>query len=107
MRRKFVRYISHELRTPLNIVYVGINLLQKMEDVDAMKSKNEEKLQTIEEISNSCDLALSTLNALLYFDKLEGGQLIIEPRDMMVTDFIKSAMRPFRKQVVSYFHTYP
>ena len=113
---KFIRYISHELRTPLNIIHIGISVLKKklVSTKRIVDDRNEgewpdvrrgsvtnsnAELETLDEISDSCQLALSTLNKLLFYDQLEGKALKLDLRETVIKDFIVQSMRPFRRLV--------
>eukprot|EP01042_Synura_sphagnicola_P000673 gene673-747_t len=94
-KRMFIRYISHEMRTPLNAATLGLKLLQ--ENV-SMSLEDEEKLETIRDIKESCDIAVNTLNELLMFDKLESGVLKLELEKCVPLDLIRNSVKPFHTQ---------
>jgi signal transduction histidine kinase len=49
----------------------------------------------IGDVSASCEVALSILNDLLTFDKLQSGKMVIEPEKMDPYKFILAAVKPF------------
>ena len=100
-KRMFIRYISHEMRTPLNAATLGLKLLQ--ENV-SMSLEDEEKLETIRDIKESCDIAVNTLNELLMFDKLESGMLKLELEKCVPLDLIRNSVKPFHTQVKAWVY---
>ena len=99
----FLRYISHEIRTPLNTVFLGLNLLRK-ELTKALKSTpNHRCFSTIKDTQMSCEIAVSILNDMLLYDKVESGLLQLETKAMSPWLFIKNAIKPFFIQVSIFF----
>jgi len=96
MKRIFVRYVSHEIRTPLNTVFLGLKLLH-----DDMTKKNKDllMLETVNDIKDSCDIAVNILNDLLTYEKLEGGLLEVDMKPMNAVNFVKATVKPFAIQV--------
>ena len=96
IKRKFVRYISHEIRTPLNTVFLGLKLLEKeiMEE-----NPQDPRLETIRDTRVSSDIALTVLNELLLFDKLESGSVMLELSSHIPCDFVIEALKSFHIQV--------
>jgi len=94
----FVRYVSHEIRTPLNIVYLGLQLLKK-ELQENEKCIDSSSVATVTEISESCDTAITILNDLLDYDKLDEGTMKLELSEYDVNELIFSAATPFSVQV--------
>ena len=92
----FIRYVSHEIRTPLNTVFLGLKLLQ---DDLTLTDSTSERLETVRDIKDSCDIAISTLNEVLTFDKLESGAMRLERCKVRAMDFIENAIKPFHVQV--------
>lgn len=93
-KKVYVRYISHEMRTPLNAAYLGLKILEK----EILKIKNSdymERLSTVKDIVDACDIAVGILNDLLNYDKLEDGALCIEPKKMLVLPFLISSVNLF------------
>ena len=94
----FVRYVSHEIRTPLNVVSVGLQLLKSEL---YQENGNDEKLNTVNEMSISCEVAVNILNELLDYDKLDEGTMKLELIDMTVEELVLDPARPFYLQVNS------
>ena len=91
-KRGYVRYMSHEMRTPLNIMHLGLKILEK----DLLKSRtNDRKRQaaTVNEIMGACDIAVTFLNELLNFGKLEDGFLTLKTVKTNVLSFIASTVK--------------
>ena len=71
-KKMYVRYMSHEMRTPLNFMLLGLKILQ----IDLLKShqhENKKQISAVNEIMGACDIAVTFLNELLNFGKLEDG----------------------------------
>ena len=49
---------------------------------------NSDRVDTVNDISKACHMALSILNDLLNYDKLEDGTLLIEPMRVVALPFI-------------------
>ena len=91
-----MRYISHEIRTPLNTVFLGLQLLHD----EVMESGDKpEWEESVNEVRDSCYIALSILNDLLANDKLEEGLLKLELTEECAWSFIHDSVRPFLIQV--------
>eukprot|EP00607_Mallomonas_marina_P007586 CAMPEP_0182418402 /NCGR_PEP_ID=MMETSP1167-20130531/2846_1 /TAXON_ID=2988 /ORGANISM="Mallomonas Sp, Strain CCMP3275" /LENGTH=613 /DNA_ID=CAMNT_0024592597 /DNA_START=164 /DNA_END=2005 /DNA_ORIENTATION=- len=91
-KRVFVRLVSHEIRTPLNIVVQGLKLLHKE------MSKNEIDKNLSEIVSDtqaSCDIAVTLLDDLLAYEKLEAGVMVLEKTSVRTMMFLKDAAKPF------------
>ena len=71
-KKMYVRYMSHEMRTPLNFMLLGLKILE----IDLLKShqhENKKQISAVNEIMGACDIAVTFLNELLNFGKLEDG----------------------------------
>jgi len=98
----FIRYVSHEIRTPLNTVFLRLKLLQDdlaLTATDKASSTDAERLETVRDIKDCCDIAISTLNEVLTFDKLESGAMMLERDRVGAMPFIEAAIKPFYVQV--------
>jgi signal transduction histidine kinase len=54
-----------------------------------------DRLNTLQEITSSCEVALSILNDLLTYDKLESGALKIEKKLETILPFLKEQFKVF------------
>lgn len=103
-RQAFMRYISHEIRTPLNTVFLGMTFLRSTLNKRPLSgdtnrtSDNELLLETVDDISSSCQTALSILNELLTFDKIDSGLMKMELEEMHPWLYLQGAVRPFSVQ---------
>lgn len=83
-RRNFTKYIFHEVRSPLNSLVMGIEILQRSANIDAME----------QEILSGMKLAATfmgnTLNDVLSLQKIEEGKLELETVDFDVTDVVNT-----------------
>lgn len=55
--------------------------------------------EIIQEMKQACDTAISTLNDVLLYDKIEGGTMALEKRPISVMQLLSQAIRPFFIQV--------
>ena len=87
-KKIYVRYMSHEMSTPLNCAYMGLKLL----DMDLARHLevpgNDERLDTLKDITKSCDVALNILNNLLNYDKLEDGNMVLDLKRVSALGFL-------------------
>jgi signal transduction histidine kinase len=99
-RQAFIRYISHEIRTPLNTVFLGMSFIKA--EVSTLLEISPEQVEpvidTIDDMSGSCQVALSILNDLLTFDKLESGKMAVELQDTHPWQFFRDTVKPFTVQ---------
>ena len=85
-----LRYVSHEMRTPLNIAILGSKVaidslkLVKLSMVDdSNRSSHSQDIMSdlcvrIKRVTGHCNLAVSTLDDVLTFDKLDEKKLTLE-----------------------------
>ena len=95
----FMRYISHEMRTPLNTTFLGLNLLMKQFRNVLKISTDHICFKTVNDVKTSCDVAVSILNDILLYDKIESGLLALELDILSPWLFIKQSVQPFFIQV--------
>jgi signal transduction histidine kinase len=95
MKRTFVRYISHEIRTPLNTCTVGLRLVHDIglnmgifesaspSDEELEKGINDfiSILELIDEIKESCEVAVDILDDILLYEKMESGSMQVERKE--------------------------
>jgi signal transduction histidine kinase len=103
-RLNLIRYVSHEMRTPLNTVSMGMSIL-KEEIRDRMQKSGlvnanariafNEMLETVHQINDSCNVAISTLDDLLTFDKIDENKLVIETEEINPWTLLQDTARPF------------
>lgn len=87
-KKSYVRYISHEMRTPLNSIFMGLKLLEIELVKQADTPGHIDRLDTLRDVSKSCDLVLSILNDLLNYDKLEVGDMKLDKKSICLLPFI-------------------
>lgn len=97
-RQAFVRYISHELRTPLNAVFLGMNFIkEELKIITPLQKESIGRIvDTVEDVNNCCEIAISILNDLLTFDKLEEGKMMLDFEETAIKQYVTDAVRPFR-----------
>jgi len=101
IQRMFIRYISHEMRTPLNTAFLGLKLLS---DDLRRDGSSADRLDTVKDVKESCDIAINILNELLVFDKLQTGLLHLESEHVAPWSFIQDTVKTFYIQVKLWFH---
>ena len=97
-RQAFIRYISHEIRTPLNTVFLGLEFVTSaLKRIPSRIGDDSIRpvMDTVEDICSSCEIAMSILNDLLTFDKLDGGKMALELDYVNCCNFIYSLSKPF------------
>ncbi len=98
-KKTFIRYISHEIRSPLSTTSLGLDYLieqlgaKKMQSLDAI-------LEVVKDAKVTCELATSTLNDLLMFDKIETGMLEVSTVECDAWEFVNNCVKPFQLQVI-------
>lgn len=115
MKRRFVRFISHEIRTPLNTVAVGLELLEceLRKGMAGMKEDPTKKTRGLSsddidflhnvavEVKENAGIAVSILNDLLNYDKLESGKLSLETRRVNMWELIERTVHQFGIQATN------
>ncbi len=98
----FMRYISHEIRTPLNIVYLGLKVLNNelVDNPSGTEVKDSDYLSTIKDTQVSCDEAISILNDMLTYDKIENGILEVDLQPISPWALVQGAVVPFNEKVI-------
>eukprot|EP01034_Spumella_vulgaris_P028490 gene28490-35347_t len=98
--KTFVRYISHEIRSPLSTTSLGLDYL-----LDQFKTNPQLTMLEVQEVVRdakvTCEIATSTLNDLLMFDKMETGMLDIAPLDCNAHDFVADCVKAFKLQALT------
>ena len=91
-KKVYVRYMSHEMRTPLNVMHVGLKILEKGLE-KSRRHDQKRQLASVHEIMTECDTAVTFLDELLHFGKLEDGFLTIKTVKTNVLSFIASTVK--------------
>jgi signal transduction histidine kinase/CheY-like chemotaxis protein len=96
-RQAFIRYISHEIRTPLNTVFLGMTYAKsELEELAPLSPDQVEPIiETVDDMAGSCQTALSILNDLLTFDKIESGKMTLDLDDANCWSFFRDTVKPF------------
>ena len=99
-KEAFIRYISHEIRTPLNTVFLGMSYIKdELIGIAPLVSEYVEPiLDTVNEVNSCCEVALSIVNDLLTFDKLEEGKMAIEVQETEIERYVTETIKPFEIQ---------
>jgi signal transduction histidine kinase len=80
-------------------VFLGIKLSISQIEPDTNDTKEQERLQTLIEISSATEVALDILNELLLYDKLEKGMLELNKQKVGASDIIHNAIKMFAVQI--------
>ena len=92
-----MRYISHELRTPLNTAFLGLKLLTN--ELKASDDKRDAaRYDTLCDVNMSCTAAVSILNDLLCYEKLESGKMELHKETVAIEPFLKNCLSLFAAQ---------
>ena len=97
-RQAFIRYISHEIRTPLNAVFLGLEFITStVKHIPILESQTsmDSIVETISDVYSSCEVAISILNDLLTFDKIESGKMALEIESINCCSYFNSLVKPF------------
>lgn len=103
-KKTFVRYVSHEIRTPLTVAKLGLMLVDK-EVESALGSSNEKEseiLAHLKDCEQSLDIAVSILDDLLSYEKLESGIYELFKDVVPAVSFVETSIRMFSIQVSVY-----
>lgn len=98
MKSLFVRYVSHEIRTPMNIAVAGLDVLMRTKKRSQTVQSSEEELDLIDEIQDSCKVAVTILDDLLAYEKLDSGILALDKSEVNVSAFVRTTAALFRIQ---------
>lgn len=110
-KKTFVRYVSHEIRTPLTVAKLGLNLLEKEvssrgqssvtqeTNLDAVDISEEQVGNYIGDCQQSLDIAVSILDDLLSYEKLESGIYELFRDVVPAEPFIRNSLKMFNIQV--------
>ena len=93
----FVRYVGHEVRTPLNISSVCTTLMDELMSDESLAAevKCAEMPHLIEQQKTSFGLAVSILNDLIDYEKLEKAELALDCSRQNPVDFVLSCTPMF------------
>jgi signal transduction histidine kinase len=102
-----IRYVSHEMRTPLNISILGTKValdtltelsrrlsIMNIPIVSAIQII-ESISKTVKELADMCNIAVSTLDDVLTFDKLDEKKLILEKQITCPLEIIREVINQF------------
>ncbi|UOE50070.1 response regulator [Mucilaginibacter sp. SMC90] len=89
MKTRFFANISHELRTPLTLIMGPANQLMSFNNYE------DEQRGMLQTISNNSKKLLNIVNELLDLGKLEAGKLVITPKAVALSSFVKTLFQAF------------
>jgi len=89
-RRAFLKYIFHEVRTPLNSLTMGIEILERSNNLDT--SDRESLLM----MKGASDFMCDTLNDVLSMQKIEEGKLELDLCPFSINDAVSKVFSTFR-----------
>ena len=109
VKKTFVRYVSHEIRTPLTVAKLGLMLVEAgvrkvkneagVEEGDAMSHDIDDTLANIADCESSLDVAVTILDDLLSYEKLESGIYEVFRRMCLGVKFVEDCVSVFAVQV--------
>ncbi len=85
LKSRFVSMASHEFRTPLTSILSSVSLIEMLN----AKGKLAGQEKYIKRIENSVDNLTSILNDFLSLEKLESGNITIQPKEVLLKDFFE------------------
>ncbi|MCU4675901.1 ATP-binding protein [Catenovulum sp. 2E275] len=91
LKAQFLANMSHEIRTPMNGILGMLQLISQTE-------LTEKQAHWLNKAEVSAKSLLALLNDILDFSKIEAGKVIIEWRDVDVTELIESTLSSLMKQ---------
>lgn len=89
VKQQFFALISHDLRTPLTSLKLVLSLLH----TGALGSLNEKGLKKIAAAESDTDRLLSLINDLLDAERLEQGQLEIDPQQAWIVSILERSIK--------------
>ena len=96
----FVRYVGHEVRTPLNISGVCTTLMEDLvaDKAITLEDKDAQMTHLIEQQKTAFGLAVSILNDLIDYEKLEKDDLALDCSRQNPVDFLLTCTTMFAVQ---------
>ena len=91
-----IRYVSSNVLDPLRMVCNGLKVLIAEEEVDHFDLL---KLNSLQAMKKHCDDAITVLNDLWTYDKLESGIMETKLKLKNAWSFLRDTMRPYRLPV--------
>jgi hypothetical protein len=110
LKKTFVRYVSHEIRTPLTVAKLGLMLIRKGVDavrsqvrdvVPSLMAEIDDTITNIGDCEQSVDVAVTILNDLLSYEKLESGIYELFQDMCPGVSFVEECVSMFAAQVQS------
>ena len=98
-KKAFIGYLSHEIRNPLATTILGIDILLNSVRGVTSELPRAKKVDILEDVRSSCEVATTTLNEVLMFDKIKSNLFVLDLRLESALRFVMTAMKPFRLQV--------
>lgn len=95
LKSNFLATVSHELRTPLTSI-IGYS---EMLSAGIVGDMNPEQINFVETIRNKGELLLTLITSLLDLNKLERGQLTIEPETVDPTALLNEVKETYLPEV--------
>jgi diguanylate cyclase (GGDEF)-like protein/PAS domain S-box-containing protein len=88
-RRELLAGVGHELKTPLSIVLGLCSRLLADEELGSLHARD------VERIRANAYVLLQRVDELLQLSRLDGGHLVLEPRDVDVAHLVRSSCDGF------------
>ena len=86
--------------TPLNAVFLGMTLVRdELTNIcPPAKDYVQNILETVDDVNDCCEAAISILNDLLTFDKLQEGKMTLDFEETAILEYVSESIRPFRAE---------
>ena len=97
-RRMFLKYVMHEVRVPLNSVHISIEYLIEQIETERHTEKNEDVVDTCENIRNGISIMSETLDNMLSLSAIEENKF-----SLRYSEF--NPVAEFEKTVKMFDHT--
>jgi len=88
-RRAYLKYLFHEVRTPLNSLSMGIDILDRNDNL------NGEDMESLLMMRGAADFMSKTLNDVLSMQKIEEGKLELDMQPFYLVDVVSSVLLIF------------
>ena len=91
MKSDFLQLASHELRGPVNAVNIAVQTL----DQSASPRLSDDEKSLVQVARNGSDRLVDLVDNLLDMTRIEAGDLVIKPRDVVVSELVSRTVQLF------------
>jgi hypothetical protein len=97
-KKTFIRYVSREIRSPLTVVSLGLSVLEG--EIKKLGQTYQSAVDNILQCKSSVDCAVTILEDLLSYEKLESGILELNKKHAKAKSFIESSIMGCQEEVL-------